>query len=113
MLLLIKPRPTYFLSLASAPNLNAAGSSDMDNRPMDPKYRQGRGEALTHQEAKLLLFLLLLFGHFRLLKTIKSVLRPLEIFFRRDIGLGSNFGVSAIHASLSSANITSARPVSR
>ena len=84
----------------------------MDNRPMDPKYRQGRG-ALTHQEAELLLLLLLLFGHFRLLKTLEGVLGPLEIFFCRDIGLGSNFGVSAIHASLGSANVTSARSVSR
>ena len=70
-------------------------------------YHQG-GKALTHEEAELFLLLLLLLRHLWLLETLESVLRPLEIF-----GLGSNFGVSAIHASLGSANITSATPIRR
>ena len=77
---------------------------------MDPKLSSGKGVgALTHQEAELFL---LLFGHLRLLKTLESVLRSLlEIFFQGDIGVGSHFGVSAIHASLGRADVTFATPI--
>jgi hypothetical protein len=81
----------------------------MDKRPMDPKL-SSKG-ALTHEEAELLLLLLLLWRHFWLPETLEGVLWALEIFFQSYIGLGSNFGVSAINTSLGSANITSATPI--